>query len=98
MKLAKSPGAVAAHGALGIDQLGKVGQENSLRILAAQPPRPRASNATRCVCGSAIVIDREVSGALTTSGVTFKPTKPPPRAIAAGSRVSVVAAMMEQYR
>jgi hypothetical protein len=97
MTPAKSPGAVAARGASKIDQLGgKVGQENSLRIPTA---RPRASNATRyLVCGSAIVIDREVSGALTTSGVTFKPTKPRPRAIAAGSRVSVVAAMMEQYR
>jgi len=89
-----SPGAIAALEASEKDQLGgKVDPENSLRILTAQPPRPRAGNATRClVCGSAInprrateivsvihnVIDREVSGALTTSGVTFKPTEPPP--------------------
>ena len=56
MIAAKSPGAVAAHGASEIDQLGgKVDLESSLRILNAQPLRLRAGNATGClVCGSAI--------------------------------------------
>src|SRR5262249_17982319 len=56
MTLAESPGAVAAHGALEIDQLGgKVDPENSLRILTAQALPLRAGNATLClVCGSTI--------------------------------------------